>query len=206
MKKLGNPTGNPGNHPKRGASYFIEPIRKVEDIRRIERALRSEPRNHLLFVMGVENGLRAGDLLKLKVGQVRNVKPGDKIYIREGKTGKRNFVGITANVHKSLQVYLDAFDPADYDFLFPSRKGDKALTTTAVNQMITKWAKEHAKLKGAFGAHTLRKTWGYQKRMQGVAWEIICKRLNHATQAVTMRYLGIEDREVEDSVLMKGVF
>lgn len=206
MKKMGNPKGNPGNNPKKGGSYFIQPIRKVEDIKRIERALRSEPRNHLLFVMGVENGLRAGDLLKLTVGQIRNAKPGDKVYIREGKTGKKNFLGITKNVYDSLQTYLKALDPPDDAPLFPSRKGDKALTTTAVNQLVTKWATEHAKLKGAFGAHTLRKTWGYHKRMQGVSWEIICKRLNHATQAVTMRYLGIEDQEVEDSVLMRGVF
>lgn len=54
------------------------------------------------------------------------------------------------------------------------------MTTTAVNQLVTKWAENHAKLKGAFGAHTLRKTWGYHKRMQGVSWEVICKRLNPA--------------------------
>jgi integrase len=204
-KKLGNPAGNPGNNPAKGSSYFVEPIRDIADIQRIERSLRSEPRNHLLFVMGCENGLRVGDLLKLRAGQVRNLRTGDKLYIKEGKTEKRNFLGITGSVFQSLQNYLAAVQPDDGDFLFPSRKGKRALTTTAVNQMIKNWCRDYAKLSGRFGAHTLRKTWGYQKRMQGVSWEIICKRYRHSSQATTMRYLGIEDQEVEDSVLMRGV-
>lgn len=206
MTKMGNPKGNPGHGLTKGSSTFIEPIRDPGDILRIERSLRSEPRNHLLFVISCENGLRTGDILKLQVSQVRHLHPGEKFYIKEGKTKKRNFVGITESVYKSLQNYLAALNPDDNAFLFPSRKGkNQPLTTTAVNQLIKKWCKEYAKLKGKFGAHTLRKTWGYQKRMQGVSWEIICKRYNHSNQATTMRYLGIEDREVEDSVLMRGV-
>jgi hypothetical protein len=54
-------------------------------------------------------------------------------------------------------------------------------------------------------AHTLRKTWGYQQRVtHGVGFEIICKRYSHSRPAITMRYLGIEDREVHD-VLMNEI-
>ena len=42
--------------------------------------------------MGINNGLRVGDLLKLKVSDVERLKPGQTITIREGKTGKDNIL------------------------------------------------------------------------------------------------------------------
>lgn len=38
----------------------------------------------------------------------------------------------------------------------------------------------------------------------GVGFEIICKRYSHSSPAITMRYLGIEDKEVH-GVLMNEV-
>ena len=46
-------------------------------------------------------------------------------------------------------------------------------------------------------AHFLRNTSGYIQRTKfGVGFELICKRFNHSSPSVTMRYLGIEDKEV----------
>ena len=69
---------------------------------------------------------------------------------------------------------------------------------------MKKWT-QAIKLKGNYGAHTLRKTWGYQQRVaHGVGFEIICKRYNHSSPAITMRYLGIGDKEVH-GVLMNEI-
>ncbi len=38
--------------------------------------LKDNPRDLLLFTMGINNGLRISDLLKLRVSDVRDVKPG----------------------------------------------------------------------------------------------------------------------------------
>jgi integrase len=60
-------------------------------------------------------------------------------------------------------------------------------------------------LKGNYGAHSLRKTWGYiQRTIHGVGFEIIAKRFNHSNPAVTMRYLGIQDKEVHN-ILMTDI-
>ena len=196
-------TGNK-NRPKKGSRITVDPIRRVKDIQAIAKLLLDSPRNHLLFVMGTNNGLRVGDLLKLKVGNVRNMKVGDTLVIKEGKTGKRNLLVMNKSVYRSMQVYLDRLHPSDDDWLFESRKGDKAITIQCANNLVKKWTAS-INLKGNYGAHSLRKTWGYiQRTVYGVGFEVICKRFNHSSPSITMRYLGIEDKEVQ-SIFMNEV-
>lgn len=189
------------NAPGKGITKTVEPIRRLKDIRAISRLLEESPRDHLLFVMGTNNGLRTGDLLRLKVKDVRFTTPEDSIFIIEQKTKKKNVLKINKMVFKSLQTYLDIVNPEDDDYLFASRKGGAALTIPSVNRLIKSWT-DQINLKGRYGAHTLRKTWGYIQRMQfGTPFEVICKRYLHSNPAVTMRYLGIQDKEVDDILL-----
>lgn len=192
------------NRPTKGSHITVEPIRRVKDIQAIAKMLSDSPRDHLLFIMGINNGLRTGDLLKLKVGDVRHMRVGDSLIITEGKTGKRNVFVMNKSVFKSLQVYLDVMKPNDDAMLFKSRKGGKPITVQYVNNMVKAWTKA-INLKGNFGAHSLRKTWGYvQRTVYGVGFEVLCKRFNHSSPAITMRYLGIEDKEVQN-ILMNDV-
>jgi len=186
------------NHPPKGSIIRVDPIREEKDIKAIRKLLSDNPRNHLLFIMGINNGLRMGDLLKLKVRDVKDMKPGDLINIKEGKTGKQNTLVINKTVYKVLSEYLSDAKVEDDDYLFKSKKGNRALTIQAVNAYIKKWTSA-INLKGKYGAHTLRKTWGYiQRKIYGVGFELICKRFNHQSPAVTMRYLGITDKEVQN--------
>jgi integrase len=192
------------NQPAKGSRITVEPIRKIEDIKSISRLLEGSPRNRLLFIMGINNGIRTGDLLKLKVTDVQHLKSGDSITIKEGKTKKDNVLVVNKTVYKALKHYFDKIQPNDDDYLFKSRKGKKPLQTKAVNRMIKNWTKT-INLKGNYGAHTLRKTWGYiQRTKHGVGFEIICKRFNHSNPSVTMRYLGIQDKEVHQ-ILMNEI-
>ena len=196
--------GQNSNRPQKGSKIAVDPIRRMKDIQAISKMLSDNPRNNLLFVMGTNNGLRTGDLLKLKVSDVKGMKVGDTLIIKEGKTGKRNMLVMNKSIHKSLQIYLDALKPMDDDALFASRKGRRSITIQCVNNMVKKWVSE-INLKGNYGAHSLRKTWGYvQRTVYGVGFEILCKRFNHSSPAITMRYLGIEDKEVQN-ILMNEV-
>ena len=90
MKKKAERSGfekvrNP-NHPEKGDSIRVDPIRRLEDVKAIKELLSDRPRDLLLFTIGVNNGLRVGDLLRLKVKDVRHLKEGDSIIIREKKT------------------------------------------------------------------------------------------------------------------------
>lgn len=192
------------NRPKEGSKIAVDPIRRMKDIQAISKLLSDNPRNHLLFVMGTNNGFRTGDLLKLRVGDVRGIKIGDTLAIKEGKTGKRNILVMNKTSYKSLQNYLEKIRPKDEDYLFSSRKGERAITVQCVNNMVKQWTRS-INLKGNYGAHSLRKTWRYvQRTVYGVGFEILCKRFNHSSPVITMRYLGIEDKEVKN-ILMNEV-
>ena len=192
-KKQSNP-----NHPAKGSSTVVEPIRNERDIKAIRKLISDNTRNHLLFVMGINNGLRVGDLLKLKIKDVKHLKADDSTNIKEGKTGKQNILVINKTVHKVLTQYLTEEQHSDDEYLFKSKKGDHPLTVQAVNAYIKNWTST-INLRGNYGAHSLRKTWGYiQRTNYGVGFEVICKRFNHQSPAVTMRYLGITDKEVQN--------
>ena len=165
-------------------------------IQSIKKLLASRPRDLLFFTLGINNGIRTGDLLKLKISHVKYAKPGQAIQIRESKTGKTNTLYINREVYKALRGHLEASNHYD-DYLFQSRRGhQKPLTIMTVNRMIKEWCKT-INLEGNYGAHSLRKTFGYIQRTKfGVGFELICKRFNHSSPSVTMRYLGIEDKEV----------
>jgi integrase len=191
------------NHPVKGSSIVVEPIRDEKDIKAIRNMISDNSRNHLLFVLGINNGLRTGDLLKLRVKELAGMKPGDSINIKEGKTGKRNILFVNKTVHKVLNQYLKESKLSGEDYLFKSKKSNRALKIQAVNYLVKKWTSA-INLKGNYGAHSMRKTWGYfQRTNYGVGFEVICKRFNHASPAVTMRYLGIADSEVKN-VLMNN--
>ena len=187
------------NHPRKNSSTVVEPIRNLEVIDQIKDRLAGRPRDLLLFVMAINTGIRCGDLLRLTVGEVRGKVAGDQIVIREAKTGKRNVLAINESVHRALTSFLASSHHADGSMLFRSRKGDnRPLTICAVNRLVKDWCRL-AGLEGNFGAHSLRKTFGYVQRVHfGVGFEVLCRRFNHSSPSVTMRYLGINDAEVID--------
>lgn len=193
------------NKPAAGQKKTVEPIRKLKDVKAIKKILTDNPRDLLLFTLGINNGLRAGDLLKLKVGQVRNMGIGESLQIVEGKTGKVNVLVINSSSYNTLKNYLEHVAPSDDNYLFPSRKGNEPLTIPSLNRLIKQWTGS-INLKGLYGTHSLRKTWGYMQRVEfGVPIEKITQRYLHASPAVTMGYLGLQTQEVEDILVNNAI-
>jgi len=64
----------------------VGPFTDPKHVKAIKRLLAEYPRDRLLFIMGINSGLRVQDILALKVMQVSTVKMGDRITIIEKKT------------------------------------------------------------------------------------------------------------------------
>jgi integrase len=180
----------------------VEPITEVKHIRSIKKLLAENPRDKLLFIMGINSGMRVQDLLQFRVKDVCHKAIGDRITLVEMKTGKENVLIINQEIYDAIKAYLACDEHDESHFLFKSRKGrNYPLTTFRVMKLIKSWT-EALNIQGNFGAHTLRKTWCYMQRKEfGVSWEVIAKRLNHSNPAITRRYLGIKEEEVEEALL-----
>lgn len=183
------------NHPKKGSAHKVEPIRSVKDIKALKKLLANSPRDLALFTVGVNTNLRASDLLSLTAGQVRGLKPMEEITLREKKTGKARRISLNGACIETLRGLLASRPYQDKDFLFSSQRG-ASLTVPSVHRLVKSWCRT-IHLKGNFGSHTLRKTWGYHQRVtfgMGLPELMVC--FNHSTQRQTLEYLCIQPEEV----------
>lgn len=168
---------------------LVQPIREREKIQEIKDILkRNGYRDFLLFIAGINTGLRISDLLKLKVSDVKNK---DHIIIKEQKTGKSKRFLINGSFKANLEGYINIMN--DDDYLFPSRKGtNQPLTRTQAYRIINDACKK-AGIKDQIGTHTLRKTFGYHHYQQFKDVAILQDIFNHSAPSVTLRYIGIND-------------
>jgi len=143
--------------------------------------------------------LRASDLLRIKYDQVEGLQPGDSIELKEQKTGKVKLVTLNAACLDAIRGLLEFKTFSSGDDLFKGQRG-----TTTVSGLSTKvkgWCKE-AKLKGNYGSHSLRKTWGYLQRVTfGVDIPRLMVCFNHSSQKQTLDYLCVQPEEIRDVYL-----
>ena len=125
-----------------------------------------------------------------------------RFWIREQKRGKRHEITINNSIREVLEEFLEAYagvadNPKNFlffntkikNYAVPIKRGQAWKFITTICQQVG--------LRGNFGTHSLRKTWGYHARMQGVDLTLIMHKLNHESIAYTKRYLGITDDELQ---------
>lgn len=173
----------------------VQPIKNKRHINAIKSVLHG--RNKLLFILGINSGLRISDQLSLKVGDVRGK---DFVAIREGKTEKMKRFALNAAAKKAIRECVPA-DAADSEYLFRSRNGNNRPIGRGQAYRILDEAVERAGLSGKIGAvgcHSMRKTFGYFAHKQGADITLLMRIFNHNRQDVTMRYIGIQQDDIDD--------
>ena len=191
MKKARNQ-----NRPKKGDQIKVDPIKKRKDIESIKKLLADDPRNSALFTIGINTNLRASDLLRIKVGQVRDLKPGDEIELKERRRASPDGSRLNKACVQAIQRLLASRPYADEDLLFTGQRGP--LTVPSVHRLVKGWCRA-INLRGNYGSHSLRKTWGYHQRVTfGVDIPRLMVCFNHSTQRQTLDYLCIQPEEIKD--------
>ena len=188
-------SNNP-NHPRKGSTIKVEPIRHLKDIKSIKRILQDSPRDFCLFTLGINTNLRASDLLAITAGMVRNQ---EELVLKERKTGKERRITLNPAAQKAIQRLLDSREYYDEDRIFQGQRGP--LTVPTVNRLVKGWCKA-INLRGNYGSHTLRKTFGYHQRVTfGRGLPELMTVFNHSTQKQTLDYLCVQPEEIKDIYL-----
>jgi len=118
-----------------------------------------------------------------------------EVEIKEKKTSKIRRITLNKACIKAIQELLASRPYQDTGFLFPSQR-EGVLTVPSVNRLVKGWCRS-INLKGDYGAHTLRKTWGYHQRVTfgaGLPELMVC--FNHSTQKQTLDYLCVQPEEI----------
>jgi integrase len=169
---------------------IVQPIRDKNIIQEIKQYLKeTNERNYILFLLGINTGLRIKDILKLKVRDVE----GRSIYLKEAKTKKTKEVYMPDELKRAIRHYVK--DKEINEYLFKSRQGNNSPITVSMAYNILKDIGEEFGLE-RIGCHSMRKTYGYHFYKQHGDVAALQEMLNHSHPKITMRYIGIIQDEL----------
>ncbi|MCU6798009.1 tyrosine-type recombinase/integrase [Paenibacillus sp. WQ 127069] len=169
---------------------FVQPIRSQRKIDEIKQYLKDlNPRDYVLFMVGITTGFRIADILSLTVKDVR----GTHIEVREGKTKKLNSVLIRENLRKALDDFI--IGKQDHEYLFTGRSkkkksgeaGEPICTSTAY-KLLSRVGRQYG-LK-SIGTHSMRKSFGYHYYEETKHIALLMEIFNHSKEEITLRYIG----------------
>ena len=185
----------------------VDAVKTKEQRNQVEAHLRQAGQvYHDIWKLGVNTALRISDVLQLTMEQVRQLDPEvPALELVEIKTGKARRIVVNAGALKILKQRLA--DHPTHHYLFQSdainlgrHSPPQPINRRSVARVFEKVGQQIAP-KVKLSTHSMRKTRGYAMYEAGRSIESIAKVLNHSSPAVTMAYIGIEQRDVDNSYL-----
>ena len=149
---------------------IVQPIKDRETIEELKGLL--SPRDALLVSLGVSTGMKAIELLNLKVRDLSDLT-------------------VNSEVREEINNYIKGMDVEAW--LFPSRKGDKPISRVQAHRIL----KEAGKKVGIedFSTISLRKTFGYFYFQQTGDVKHLQELFSHWSPKVTLEFIGITEKD-----------
>lgn len=198
--------------------HAAEPIKKLEDINRIVDYLleKERYRDYMLFIVGINFGLRASDLRLLRFSNLinDNLVFKDRFPVFEKKTRntrkrkKNRYITINDAVIEAVTTYLEHTPGVclgDYMFRSLSNKEKNETIPLSVYSIerILKGIAKDLDLNIHMSTHTLRKTFCYHQLLMSNNDNrkllLLQKMLNHSSPMQTLAYIGITDDEISEA-------
>jgi len=199
--------------------HTADPIKSIEDIERISTYLVTNKRyrDNMLFVVGINLGLRASDLVTLRFCHLidEHFSFRDRFPILEKKTKntrsvrKNRYLTINEAVMDAVELYLQYNDCKLDDYMFRSESNRGGSTNEPLRvysvERILKGVAAELQINCHVSTHTLRKTFGYhQMVMSGNDPRkllLLQKIYGHSSAAQTLDYIGITSEEIDEAYL-----
>ncbi len=178
---------------------IVQPIRDLEKLEELKEELKKKgTRDYMLFLTGLNSGMRVSDVVKLNREDVRDENGNMRTHITiiEKKTKKIKKFPLCNNLLVEMEKYTRNMPQGE--FLFKSRNGEnKPITTTQAYRIIVE-AATNIGIKN-IGTHSMRKTFGYHHYQRYKDIAILQEILNHSSPSITLRYIGISQDEIDIS-------
>ncbi len=178
----------------------VEPIRDINMLDQFKKEVKKRShRDFIMVTIGLNTGLRIGDIVPLRV---RDVKNKSHIFLYEEKTGKSKRFPIM-NISFELNQYIEIYNLEDDDYLFKSRQVDRDgvkrhISTTQAYRRLKAVADDLGI--DSFGTHSLRKSFGYHYYRQTKDIAQLMTIFNHSSESITLRYIGVTQDAIDKSM------
>lgn len=198
--------------------HAAEPIKSIDDIYKITEYLVENKRwrDNMLFIVGINFGLRASDLRMLRFSNLinENLTFKDSFPVFEKKTRntrsrkKNRYITINDAVIDAVTLYLEqtqGVSLSDYMFRSESNNGSNNNDPIAVRSIerILKGIAEELGLNVKMSTHTLRKTFCYWMMVRGNNEPrrllLLQKMLGHSSMLQTLSYIGLDAEEISEA-------
>ncbi|MGU7782678.1 tyrosine-type recombinase/integrase [Burkholderia sp. PU8-34] len=168
---------------------------------RLRLQLSSRTRELAMFNLAIDSKLRACDLTKLRVRDVRHGDHGaSRAMVLQQKTQRPVQFEISEQTRESVGAWVKAAGLSATDYLFPSRiHASPHLSTRQYARLVHRWIASIGLDDSAYGTHTMHRTKAsliYRRTKNLRAVQLL---LGHTKLESTVRYLGIE---VDDALEM----
>jgi site-specific recombinase XerD len=174
----------------------VEALRDIKQINAIKRYLKKHSeRDYLLFVFGINTGLKITEMLDIKVVDVLEKEDSVRNFYLFPHHEAMKEVYLNHKVKQAILHYVESQHLTSEDFLFKSTKTEKPITRQQAYRIIHQ-AADAIGIKGKIGTNSMRKTFGYHAYKRGIAISLLQKHFNHSTPSETLKYLGISKEEI----------
>jgi len=194
--------------------HAAEPIKNREDIEMVQQYLinNGRYRDNLLFTMGINVGLRCGDLRWTRLCGVMTedgTAYRDECFVVEEKTGKLRRFYINDEVKAALTLYLQHVGSISMnDLLFKgtgnrSKNSGEPMAVKSIERLLKQIINDECGMDVHASTHCLRKTFAYHMIQNAPdrarAIEFLQKLFGHSSPSITLRYAGITEDEERDA-------
>lgn len=199
--------------------HTAEPIKSLDDINKVTTFLQESGRfrDNMLFIVGINFGLRVSDLRVLRFTHLinENFVFRDRFAILEQKTKntrkhkKNRYITINAAVVEAVTLFLENTDDvalSDYLFRSESNRNTKnePIHRCSVDRILKGLGRDLS-LTNKMSTHTLRKTFAYHQMVMchndSRKLLLLQKMFGHSSVAQTLDYIGITGEEIEEAYL-----
>lgn len=177
---------------------YVDALRDVKDIISLKKYFKKHSeRDYVLFVMGINTGLKITELLPLQIKDVIDEQNQmiDYLEINQKKGMACKEVYLNKQVKTAVIHYVQEKQSEREAYLFASPKTMRPISRQQAYRILHDAASEVG-IQGSIGTNSMRKTFGYHAYQKGVAVSLLQKYFHHATRAETLKYIGIEKDEV----------
>lgn len=156
------------------------------------------PRNKVLFAIGIYTGLRISDILKLKV---KDIYKKNRIEVKQKKTNTYVYLPINLELKKIVKKYVEDNNLKQHEYLIKSREGkNKPISRNQAYNILNDMA-NFFNLDENIGTHTLRKTAGNKLyHISGKDVGLVMHILGQKDPSSTLRYIGVSDMDIDKAI------